>query len=513
MKIADNGIKSIISRYSAVTIIVLYVGAAIYLAGTLNIWVDEAFSLKTTQSSLKQTLVSAIEFEGQPPGYFILLWLWRKIDSSMQFARLFSVLCIFVALVLVIRISRRLLPDIHPSWVLGIFASSPLMIWFATEMRCYALAILLSVLLGKLFLDAYLTDNPRKGASSVYGLVSIFALYTFYFLGFLLVANAIALIALKRWRPLLRYALTMLLAFACIAPVFAEFNSSALQQYHHRVDLVSLLDGLKWVGNQVRAQIIPFQKLYSKFFLISPVIKLIFWPSVLIFFMISMILMFKRGSYFYVAFATTACVLWIGMLTAVVLVPDLSLSYRHAVFIFPFSMFAMLAIARTFFNKRGVFVLSSILTVVNLAFFVAGGEIGTFRASAKWGDWARVASYIEHNEKPGQPIIVYRSLSALPLEFHYAGANRILPIPRKMNMQRYVLEDFVIKDDEELDQVLSTALRGSQSFWLVTDDTYAYRNVVFSHKLLNNFVGKRFNILATKHFYGTDVKFIKNGAY
>jgi hypothetical protein len=70
-----------------------YLVVTTFLAWRLNLWRDEMYSLHSTSGSPRFAFDQAIHFELQPPVYFVALALWRSIEASPFFARLFSVLC------------------------------------------------------------------------------------------------------------------------------------------------------------------------------------------------------------------------------------------------------------------------------------------------------------------------------------------------------------------------------------------------------------------------------------
>ncbi|HVA37720.1 MAG TPA: hypothetical protein VNJ51_08905, partial [Candidatus Dormibacteraeota bacterium] len=63
------------------------------LAFALNIGKDDAYTLASTGQGAAYALHQAIFFEQNAPLYFVVMSLWRAIDGSAPFARLFSVLC------------------------------------------------------------------------------------------------------------------------------------------------------------------------------------------------------------------------------------------------------------------------------------------------------------------------------------------------------------------------------------------------------------------------------------
>src|SRR5262249_37948098 len=138
------------------------------LGASLNVWHDEAFSLHTTDRGPLDAIRQAITFELQPPLYFLLLNLWRHLDSSVFCARLFSILCVALTLALMTRIASNLFPSIHPLWFGTFLAANQFVIWAAVEIRCYALVLCLSAGLFACFLEAYIEERSRKSSRWCY---------------------------------------------------------------------------------------------------------------------------------------------------------------------------------------------------------------------------------------------------------------------------------------------------------------------------------------------------------
>ncbi|MFM7427955.1 MAG: hypothetical protein ACKO7W_23655 [Elainella sp.] len=161
-----------------IAVVGLHLLIAIYLSVVLNIGVDDAYSLDTTSKNFDYTLHQAIHFEIQAPLYFTLLYFWRLINSSIFFARLFSLFCILLSLYAVDRTARRYLSRVPSIWVVAAVALHPYTIWAATLIRVYALAILLSVLLMLFFYDGYLSEQPQPRARWLYAVTAVVACYT-----------------------------------------------------------------------------------------------------------------------------------------------------------------------------------------------------------------------------------------------------------------------------------------------------------------------------------------------
>ncbi|MGA8098444.1 MAG: glycosyltransferase family 39 protein, partial [Candidatus Cybelea sp.] len=168
------------------------------LAYILNLWQDEAYTLQTTGHGLAYAFHQALAFEQNAPLYFVFLAALRHLGTSIFFLRLPSVLCIAVAVALVPELARRYIPAIDAGLVTLVAAWNPFVIWAAVEMRVYALIIVLSALLLLTFFDAFLVRTPSKASAFAYAVCCILALYTQYYLGFLIAAQALTLVLVHR---------------------------------------------------------------------------------------------------------------------------------------------------------------------------------------------------------------------------------------------------------------------------------------------------------------------------
>jgi len=191
------------------------------MAFQLNIWVDEASTLYTTQNGFGETFRNLFGDEKQAPLYFLALSLWRKISDSIFFARLFSIICSLLAIVAFSRLTQKLWERNTAFFITALFALHPYLFWASVEIRLYSLIILLTCLLFGFFCDGYLqTDKSLRRAQNYFVLISICALYTNYYLGFLLIGGYVALLVLRRWQEAKSYFLQMLVIGVAILPLF-----------------------------------------------------------------------------------------------------------------------------------------------------------------------------------------------------------------------------------------------------------------------------------------------------
>jgi len=170
--------KRKVANYIIATIVILNFGVSLLLSLILNVWIDEAFTLNDTGGSLTFAVKQALNFELQPPLYFVLLNLWRMVNSSLFFARVFSGVCIATTLVVAAMLGRRFFTGAAQIWSLLIIAFNPFTIWAATEIRFYPLVILFSSLLILFFYDGYISEIPSRRARLLYLIVAVLSLYT-----------------------------------------------------------------------------------------------------------------------------------------------------------------------------------------------------------------------------------------------------------------------------------------------------------------------------------------------
>jgi hypothetical protein len=98
MNVAKNSAPS--TQHSALLpLIALHLAVTLPLAYLLNIWVDEASTLYTTENGFSSALQNALAQEKQAPLYFWVLSLWRALNGSVFFARLLSIIFSVAAII------------------------------------------------------------------------------------------------------------------------------------------------------------------------------------------------------------------------------------------------------------------------------------------------------------------------------------------------------------------------------------------------------------------------------
>jgi hypothetical protein len=186
-------------RYAALGLgIVLVLGLFGRLAGTDP---DEEYALASTAHGLAYAFHRAIFYELQAPLWFLIVAVWRVLDPSAGFARLFSVGCAVATCFALRSIALRVRPALDPFPFVALVALNPFFVYAALEVRVYAFAMLLSALSWIAFYDGYLAGEDRA-ARLRFALLGLVSIYSFYYLGFLLVGCLAALLVARRFASL-----------------------------------------------------------------------------------------------------------------------------------------------------------------------------------------------------------------------------------------------------------------------------------------------------------------------
>lgn len=490
------------TRWLVALIVVGHLALTTLLAAVLNIWADEAYSLHTTSQDLAYAIDQAIHFEVQPPFYFAILTLWRMTSSSLLWARLFSILCSTLTLVVVSQLARRFWPERHPAWCVGVVACHPFLVGAAVEARVYALTVLLSALMLLWFFDGYVADPPRRQARWRYWLVVIVGLYTQYYLGFLAAAQAGVLFMLRRWRTLFQYTrLAVGAGVAALPLLWLVFVQASAHVDLLRGDL-SFFSSAVFLWNRVFDFALPAD-----------------WPPLIGVrnLLLPVLVLFVLGWRWWKPAQTSwlePTALWIiaTLLTICFVCVATELGWkelmgrRHTAALFLPVVFAVFSVMAAAPGKALFPAWAAVLVCFN-------GVTLTYeyRKLAKLGDWDRVARYIMAVEQPGQTILVFPGEWTLSFAHHYHGANQIVALPQGETFQSYDLRKFVIHAERDILQAMPAQVEGASTIWLVTFDSGSCTTmgIHFGCDVVEDFARKYYSIEAERTFFSSRVRLLR----
>ena len=206
--------------------------AGITLAGALlrfatldgqSYWLDEAATVNLLHKGFGDMISGVSSGESTPPLFYIVAWVWAKVFGTGEvglrsLSALFGTVTIPLAYVLGREVAGRRTGLVAAA----LCAFNPLLVWYSQEARSYALMIFVSGLTLLALLRVLDEPSPRRFAW--WALVSVAAVCTHYYAGFLVGAEAVWL--LYRTPAKLRAAI----AVAAVAGVALALLPLALHQ-------------------------------------------------------------------------------------------------------------------------------------------------------------------------------------------------------------------------------------------------------------------------------------------
>jgi hypothetical protein len=325
----------------------------------------------------------------------------------------------------------------------------------------------------------------------LYAICAAVALYTQYYLAFLIAAQAVSILAFRR-SALARFALAAGAAGLAFAPMLAIVPAQ-VKNFKGAFAAPSLPHSLAGLAGILARYVLPLP---------FPHAKLIYaglaGATVLALLLARRVLTLSGGAPILVMTACSFAFFAAGTNAAGVHVLD-----RHAASLYipaMLSIFAALTFLRPLVARRAAIVwlcLTLTLSVASLA--------QTYHALAKPGDWIRATAYLRARQQPGEPIAVFEAENALPLAYYYDGPNRIVAIPAAVDFRVYDVSAFVIRSQAQLAATMPRARR----VWLITAGECASGNIAFGCDTLERFVAAHYRVESDATFYGSRIRLLE----
>lgn len=189
------GLILVLQGLSAVT-------AALITLGTRPFWMDEGFTFITVDRPFGSLVRLLTTDEANMSPYMLALYVWRLLGDDAATLRLLSVVFAVATVPVVATIADRTLG--RPTAVIAGFlvALHPMVVTYAQELRGYTLAMLAASVSMLAFLER--VERPRWAASFVWVAASAVGVYAHFFVGLVLVAQLVSLLAHPKGRAVLR---------------------------------------------------------------------------------------------------------------------------------------------------------------------------------------------------------------------------------------------------------------------------------------------------------------------
>ncbi len=499
------------------TLIALHLALVIPLAYLLNIWADEASTLYTTQNGLLYALQHAAADEKQAPLYFWILSFWRDINGSIFFARLFSIICSVAAISVFAGVVSRIFERRPSRLVIAFFALHPFLVWTSLEIRVYSLVILLTVLLLRFFFDGFWVEfyakskRPLGYPKTLFLITAIIALYTNYYIGFMLVGLFAALLTQKKWREARRYLFLTLIAGIVFVPLILAVKSQFAANTAGFQEERSLLEGLRYLWHHFLTFLLPSEVFPDEQLSIVDIARLWLARTAVVAVGIFAVKERQRLSSRTASLGAITATISAFLLTAYFLIGSTYVEIRHAsVVLVPLVLFAALVLDDLFGNKTtGDSLFCNIATALctfTVFVFFSYAILNLYPDTAKRGDWARIGAYIQQNESANQPIVVFTTFEALALPYHYKGVNRILPDRRFFDFNIEAKFGSIDSLSKQTDFVISEIPPDATEIWLAVSDKCTVTQACVP---LENFAQANYTVIREKDFYREKVRLLR----
>jgi hypothetical protein len=222
----------------AAVVLVVAVGVVMRFAAQSDLWLDEALTVNIAELPLDR-LRAALVHDGAPPLYYVVLHFWiRVFGASTDAVRALSGVLGVIAIGLGVLAARAWAPSSERARRLGVLggvvlATSPYAIRYSTEVRMYALTIVLGLLAVVLAAPAWRAPTPvRLGGIAI---VTAGLLYTQYWSFFLVGVVGIGLMiaSVRGTPPVARSARRLLVAVVVGVALFAPWWPTFTEQLAH----------------------------------------------------------------------------------------------------------------------------------------------------------------------------------------------------------------------------------------------------------------------------------------
>lgn len=170
--------------------------------GVRPFWMDEGFTFVTVDRPFGSLMRLLTTDEANMSPYMLALYVWRSFGDDASTLRLLSVVFAVATVPVVATMADRTLG--RPTAVIAGFlvALHPMVVTYAQELRGYTLAMLAASVSMLAFLER--VERPRRAASFVWVAASAIGVYAHFFVGLVLVAQLVSLLAHPKGRAVLR---------------------------------------------------------------------------------------------------------------------------------------------------------------------------------------------------------------------------------------------------------------------------------------------------------------------
>lgn len=218
------------SRIAPAIVLAVFTGFVIRTIGFNGPWFDESYTRLLVGPNDFGRILELTSVDSHPPLWYWLLKAWTyAAGDSLVAMRTFSAVCMIAALAVGYAFLRKQFSASVALLGLGIAATNPTIFRYAFEARMYPWGILLMTI------STWLLVMPRTRRTTIaYWLVAVAMLYTHYFLMFVVAAQMLYLLIVRREKGLVAWQVvafgaSILVAFGAWIPVLLSRTEYTMQ--------------------------------------------------------------------------------------------------------------------------------------------------------------------------------------------------------------------------------------------------------------------------------------------
>jgi uncharacterized membrane protein len=459
-----------------------------------SIDIDETYTLNTTRQDLGSVIHSSLVMEMQPPLYFAVLKIWRVVDDSILWARIFSILCMSFSILAFYRLSGLAFEDNRRLLMTVLFALNPFTFWAAQEIRVYALAIFLVIIQNDLFFRHFLKDEyPSIKIRIILVIISLISVLTNIYLAIPLIANFILLFACKQYKHLLRYIADMALPVILILLVFWFMPLNKISHFYLQ-DENSIDKPLNYIY-QLAARFniflsglskgdLPFLDWHNAYRIIGIILYAALFYR--IYRQAQLILSKRRLRYIGYLF-----IIGILLILMYFIVKEDAQYLRHSFYIYPALLLAFSIVM--FLNNDKI----TQYIVILLLFTYTGRNWVYYSSNRKSEGLVQIKALIENKEESAQSIFFYRNMTGCIFRELYQGKCPLFYLPKPFDFGKEInFSEYVLDSEQEIDSCISRPSVGN-TIWLVNDynKETVWGGTKYNYALLDQYFDRRYKVV------------------
>lgn len=467
---------------------------------------DEGYTLSTISGGFLLSIKRAVIFENYPPFYFGAVSLWNLSGDSYFWGRMFSVFSILGVAMLIPEIGKRYLPKVSPIWLVSAFLFNPFVVLLEVDMRCYAFLIFLSALEMLFFYEGYLSDTPNRKYRWYYILVAVIGLYTHYFAGFLLAANGAVLLFTANWKLIRNYLLDMIIPALSLGAIIS-FIPGQFENQHYVSESHTIVGTIIFIAKTVGDYILStdFVNIQPKF------VEIVIRMAPIGIMVLALGLNLKELRH---VLSHPERHILIVFFTLLLLFGGVYLLFGKSIILPRYMVALTIPLIFVFFYTLSLNGSSSwMVPLGGSTLIVLYGIISPlqFFPPIKTEDYKAVSAFLEKNEQPGEPVLIFENIHELVLKHHYTGINILYQFPLEINMnEAWNHKKWAIKNPEQVEQFFSEKVNHPEVFWLITHEKESINQVQLNQHYLEDFLSENYLTIEDQRFrYTIRVRYLQ----